>query len=442
MLDYAAIMRGGQALVPNLREQMLQDRQLDQQQGEIELRRQLQAAKVAEAQQAERRQQEFAEAMDHALTTGNPSDMQRVRMMFPEFTKDLKDGFDSLDEEQKRITLTQLGSVRARLAAGDVTGARAIVARRHEADKASGTADEDTEELLALLDKGDPESLKLAQGTLTFMLAAADPDKFAETFGKLEPSDSKTGVQKEYEWRVGAFGQAAADEWLATQDESLVTVEPGGSVYRKSDFVTRGGGPNLSVGGGIVATAEQEAESQAVARRLGVGGVAVSDGPVVMPVEGGSFGQGAQQYGASRDGGSRAHNGLDISGVLGAPVRAIAAGTVVAVGNEPRSGKFVRVKHPDGTITSYAHLGSQGVKVGDSLAAGASLGSLGRSGNAHAGQGRGVLHLVVRRNGRTIDPRPLLKGAGPVRVASRQQYERLPSGTHYIAPDGSSRVKP
>lgn len=241
-LDYAAIMRGGQSLVPNLREQMFADRQLAMQESQVDTARQINAAKVAEAAQAQQRQQQFGEAMEYALHSGDPRDMQRVRMLFPEFTKDLKDGFEALDEDQRRTTLTQLGSVRARLAAGDTAGARAIVARRHEADQAAGVADEDTEELLALLDKGDPESIQLAQGTLTYMLAAVDPDKFGETFGKLNPSDAKTAVQKEYEWRVEQFGQDDADRWLATQDESLVTVEPGGSVYRKSDFV--GGKPS------------------------------------------------------------------------------------------------------------------------------------------------------------------------------------------------------
>src|SRR5690606_442506 len=93
------------------------------------------------------------------------------------------------------------------------------------------------EAVLAGLESDDPIQRNAAVATIGIQLAALTGDKFAETYGKLNPSENKTAVQREYDWRVNQFGLDAANRWLATQDESLVAVEPGGSVYRKSDFI-------------------------------------------------------------------------------------------------------------------------------------------------------------------------------------------------------------
>lgn len=441
MLNYAAIMKAGQSLVPDMRQQMMQDEEMQMRRQESEQRQQFitaqqQAlrAKALEAQRGMERQAGFADEMEAAIESGDPRAMNRVRMRYPEFSKDMKDAFDSLEEDQRRTNMTQLGVVRARLAAGDVDGAREAVMRRYEADKAAGLNTEDDEELLELINSGDPERLKLATGVITYTMASLDPDSFAETYGRLDPQEKLSPVMREYNDRVAQFGKKAADLWLATQDTSLVTVEPGGSVYNKADFVTQPGGGDPSGSPGLVPTREQEAESARVAERLG------------LPFEGASFDQPAQQYGAARDGGSRRHNGLDFSGPLGTPVRPVLAGTVVGVGSDGTSGNFAKVRHADGSVSSYSHLGKVTVSEGQQIGPGTSLGTLGRTGNARAGEGRGVLHFVMRdAQGRPVNPAPLFgqPGGGSMpRIASKQQYDRLPSGAQYIAPDGSPRRKP
>ena len=150
-----------------------------------------------------------------------------------------------------------------------------------------------------------------------------------------------------------------------------------------------------------------------------------------MPVQGGAF---TSSFGDSRDGGKRRHDGQDIAAPAGTPVTPIAAGKVVAVGQDPMNGNFVRIKHPDGTVSGYGHLGHQVVSVGQDVTPDTQIGVVGATGNATGN----VLHLTVRRNGRAVDPRPLL---GIAVVRTKQDYDRLPSRTRYIAPDGSHRVK-
>ena len=122
-------------------------------------------------------------------------------------------------------------------------------------------------------------------------------------------------------------------------------------------------------------------------------------------------------YGAPRPSGP--HNGVDYPAPLGTPVATIAPGKVIAVDEDARSGKFIRVLHDDGTISAYAHLSAQDVARGSRVEAGAILGKVGSTGNSTGPH----LHLTVRdRNDRTINPEsiygdpaaPALAGAAPV----------------------------
>lgn len=407
-LDYAGIMRGGQSLVPDLRQQMMERELLDMQKGQVEVQRTQAALKQAEAIREAQEQEAFQRDLDAALLDGSPQAIQRLMLRYPSMADDIKPAWEAMDERQRQGDLTQLGTLYARAQAGDLEGAAAMLRSRIEADRAAGVADPADEAVLAGLESGDPIQQRAAMATMGIQLAALTGDKFAETYGKLNPADAKTNVQKEYDWRVASFGQEAADRWLATQDESLVAVEPGGSVYRKSDFV---GGAQQPRGGDPAST--------------GAG--------FALPVTGGTFTSG---FGADRDGGARRHNGLDIAAPAGTPVTPVKPGKVIAVGSDAKSGRFVRVRHADGTTSSYSHLGQQNVQVGAEVGPGTSLGTVGSTGNATGS----VLHLVIRdRNGKLIDPAPLF--GGPVRVRSKQEYDKLAPGTAYIAPDGSQRVK-
>lgn len=102
----------------------------------------------------------------------------------------------------------------------------------------------------------------------------------------------------------------------------------------------------------------------------------------------------------------KGHAGLDIAAPQGAPVVAAAAGRVERAGPAGTYGNLVVVRHPDGSETRYAHLSAIGVRVGDEVAAGAPLGQVGSTGRSTGPH----LHFEVRRDGRPVDPWPLLSG--------------------------------
>lgn len=99
------------------------------------------------------------------------------------------------------------------------------------------------------------------------------------------------------------------------------------------------------------------------------------------------------------------HSGIDIDGHLGETVRAAAAGEVIEAGVEGKYGRIVVIDHGEGLSTLYAHASRLLVRAGDRVDRNDPIAEVGRSGNA-----RGThLHFELRRNGRPVDPLPLLK---------------------------------
>jgi murein DD-endopeptidase MepM/ murein hydrolase activator NlpD len=144
---------------------------------------------------------------------------------------------------------------------------------------------------------------------------------------------------------------------------------------------------------------------------------------IVSPLEGGTR-LGTSGPGADRDGGGRAHRGLDIDATVGEPVRAVADGFVQFAGVDlpgqqparpllPRQlrrwrsrgmgpgGFFVRIVHADGIRSGYFHLTGFRVVAGQTVRAGEVIGTVGRTGIQVSGS---HLHFEVHRDGELQDP--------------------------------------
>ena len=119
--------------------------------------------------------------------------------------------------------------------------------------------------------------------------------------------------------------------------------------------------------------------------------------------------EGRGEFGTPRSGGRR-HGGIDIEGDIGDPVVAVAGGTVVVRPNNEAAGNTVHVRHDDGSLTKYFHLDGFSVRHGQRVEAGQQIGTMGRTGNTPA-QGDTHLHFELWRDGRQVDPLPLLRGA-------------------------------
>lgn len=97
------------------------------------------------------------------------------------------------------------------------------------------------------------------------------------------------------------------------------------------------------------------------------------------------------------------HRGLDFRAPMGTPIKAIADGTVILVGDHYYAGNSVYIDHGNGVISMYFHSSEVLVKQGDKVERGQVISKSGRTGRATGPH----LHLSVSILGKLVDPAPL-----------------------------------
>ena len=105
-------------------------------------------------------------------------------------------------------------------------------------------------------------------------------------------------------------------------------------------------------------------------------------------------------FGAERDGGRRAHRGVDIFAARGTPVLAAPEGWVTRVETTRVGGNVIWMQPLFGNMrVYYAHLHEQWVEPGDFVVAGQPLGAVGNTGNAATTPPHLHFGVYVRRPG-------------------------------------------
>ena len=105
------------------------------------------------------------------------------------------------------------------------------------------------------------------------------------------------------------------------------------------------------------------------------------------------------------DGRREWHPGVDIAGELGEPVVAVAAGIVTYAGKHGGYGNLVEINHGNGLASRYGHLSQIGVKVGQFVRIGETIGRIGSTGRSTGPH----LHYETRVNGEAVDPQKFLR---------------------------------
>jgi len=96
----------------------------------------------------------------------------------------------------------------------------------------------------------------------------------------------------------------------------------------------------------------------------------------------------------------RVHQGVDIAAPIGSPVNSWRGGEVIFAGLSGGYGNLVKVKHPDGSESRYAHLSSINVSKGQHVEKNQNLGAIGTTGHSTGPH----LHFEIRIDGQAIDP--------------------------------------
>jgi murein DD-endopeptidase MepM/ murein hydrolase activator NlpD len=108
------------------------------------------------------------------------------------------------------------------------------------------------------------------------------------------------------------------------------------------------------------------------------------------------------------------HAGIDIKGESGMPVLAAADGVVTVSTWEATYGNLVKIEHPGGFTTVYAHNRENLVEIGQKVKAGSAIATVGRSGRASAFH----VHFEVRKGGMAYNPLYLLEASDTPVMAS------------------------
>jgi peptidoglycan LD-endopeptidase LytH len=146
---------------------------------------------------------------------------------------------------------------------------------------------------------------------------------------------------------------------------------------------------------------------QPVLSQVGEYSVSVALGPSLEYPVPGNKARAGSFWGASRDGGKRRHEGIDIFAPKKSPVIASANGMVTGVKNEGIGGKTIWLRAANRNVTLYyAHLDSQLVQPGQEVKEGDVIGTVGNTGNARTTPSH--LHFGIYTVKGPIDPLPFI----------------------------------
>lgn len=107
------------------------------------------------------------------------------------------------------------------------------------------------------------------------------------------------------------------------------------------------------------------------------------------------------------------HGAIDIAAAEGTTVVATSHGTVQAVGEHPRLGRYVILSLHDGSLATYGHLKDYTVGTGQLVRRGQAIGQVGSTGRSTGPH----VDFRLEVDGRRIDPLPLLRR--PATLAAR-----------------------
>ncbi|MDD2332187.1 MAG: M23 family metallopeptidase [Candidatus Cloacimonetes bacterium] len=116
------------------------------------------------------------------------------------------------------------------------------------------------------------------------------------------------------------------------------------------------------------------------------------------------------------------HTGYDYRASYGTPVYSVANGVVTVSSYNGGWGNEIRIKHPSGMVTQYAHLSTLGVRTGHAVKKGQVIGRIGSTGYSTGPH----LHFGLMQGGQWISPANLrMVGAEKLSSAQMEKFKLM-----------------
>lgn len=184
-------------------------------------------ANRAATQRAATMQQRLQE--DLANLGSNPTSAQVSQLMvkYPQLSEQFKRSYDALSADEQRSRMQQASGVYAALEAGENDMARDLMLEQAEAYRNAGR-NEDAKVLedLARVTELNPETAKTSTGL--FLASAMGPDKFAETFTKLQGERRTAQLQPSEMTKAQAEAHKAAVAANFAESEAALDLQKKG----------------------------------------------------------------------------------------------------------------------------------------------------------------------------------------------------------------------
>ncbi len=180
--------------VPNPADALTKGLQTGVQIGEVQAQTQARNAATQAAQAKAARQQEFQQALTSVGKDPSAKQLSGLLVQFPEMSNLFKESYDQLDKTEQQERTSQASSVYSAVLAGDNDLAKKQLGEYAAAYRNAGRED-DAKALEAKAKLIDLHPEAAEKGISLWLAQAMGPEKFAETFGKLQDDRRKTATE-------------------------------------------------------------------------------------------------------------------------------------------------------------------------------------------------------------------------------------------------------
>lgn len=194
-------------------------------------------AQTAAAKASVERQLQMQADLANVNTQSNPAAVASLMVKYPEMSEQFKRSYDALGQEQQKSKVNMASQAYSALLAGDNDTAASLLKGYSEAYRNSGMLqDADAANRMSELVRLHPETAKTTAGI--YLASAMGPEKFQETFSKLESERRERDLEPSKLTEAQATARSAATKANFAESEAAMDLQKKGwDIYKIQEDV-------------------------------------------------------------------------------------------------------------------------------------------------------------------------------------------------------------